>query len=60
MLITLDHGEVRKALLCAIEEKTQNIFDAQNNEDRCYFSVVSEGKDIEDIESVEFSVIIEQ
>ena len=55
MIVKLDTDEVKAALMKAIEEKTSYIF-GQVDEDWCWFNVSNPNGQIEDIETVEFSV----
>lgn len=55
MIIKLTDGEVRDALKKAMAQKIDHIFQVEEDV-ICWFDVRAGGKDIEDLEAVEFSV----
>lgn len=61
MIITLEYDEIKKALLKAVEEKTQCIH-GEAKDDNSYFVVELFGgkKEGKDIENVTFSVIFDK
>jgi len=58
MIITLTYDQVREALLQAVHDKIYNV--KESDLDHSYFTISSaQNNDIEDIESVTFSVEFE-
>lgn len=55
MQITLNDDEVREALKTALENKLDNIFGSLEA-DSCYFKVTTSKGEVEDLETVEFTV----
>lgn len=55
MQITLNDDEVREALREALEQKIVS-FAGGINIDQCYFTVTAGGKEVDDLEEVEFTV----